>query len=257
MQSRAFVAGNWKMNGSMADIDRFARSARSAAADIDCALAVCVPFVYVARLAEQLAGSDIACGAQDISAALEPGAYTGEVNGAMLVDCGASHVVVGHSERRAMHGESDDDVVAKTKAAVAAGLAPIVCVGESLEQREADRVEAVLSTQLTALLDGCTPDELATIVLAYEPIWAIGTGRSASPEQAQEIHAFLRSQVADRDATLARSLSIVYGGSVKPNNAEAIFAGDDVDGALVGGASLEADSFVDIARAMDSHGQAS
>ncbi len=254
MTDRAFVAGNWKMNGSLSDINTFADALTTRAADITCGLAVCVPFVYVASLAERLKGSDVATGGQDVATEIEPGAFTGEVSGTMLADCGATFTVVGHSERRAMYGETDDIVVAKTRAAIACGIQPIVCVGETLEEREADTVETVLKRQLGAVLDGCSDEELGRIVLAYEPVWAIGTGRSATPEQAQEIHAFLRSQIAERSDTLSRSLSIVYGGSVKPDNAEAIFAGDDVDGALVGGASLKADSFADIARAMPSHG---
>ncbi|RJS92716.1 triose-phosphate isomerase [Salinisphaera sp. Q1T1-3] len=257
MHSRAIVAGNWKMNGSRAAIDEFAPALADAAAGIRCPLAVCVPFVYVSRLAERFADTTVAVGGQDVAAEVEAGAFTGEVSGEMLIDAGATHTVVGHSERREKYGETDAIVVAKTRAAVTAGLVPIVCVGETLEQRENDQVEAVLGRQLGALLDGCSAEELDRIVLAYEPIWAIGTGRTATPEQAQEIHAYLRSQIADRDATLARSLSIVYGGSVKPDNAEAIFAGDDVDGALVGGASLKADSFADIARAMDAVGKTS
>ncbi|MGN8159257.1 triose-phosphate isomerase [Salinisphaera sp. SWV1] len=250
MTRRKFVAGNWKMNGSAAQVDAFGRALVEAAPSLDCHLAVCVPFVYVERLARTLEPSHVAAGAQDLSSELEPGAFTGEIHGAMLADCGARYVVVGHSERRELFGESDDVVVAKAEAAVAAGLTPIVCVGESLEQREADATESVLARQIDALTGRCQRRTLEAMVLAYEPIWAIGTGRSASPEQAQSVHAFLRSQIANWDATIGDSLPILYGGSVKPDNAAALFAGADVDGALVGGASLKADSFVDIARAM-------
>ncbi|AWN17601.1 Triosephosphate isomerase [Salinisphaera sp. LB1] len=238
------------MNGSAAQVDAFGRSLVEAAPSLDCHLAVCVPFVYLERLARALEPSHVAAGAQDLSSELEPGAFTGEIHGAMLAECGARYVVVGHSERRELFGESDDVVVAKAEAAVAAGLTPIVCVGESLEQREADDTESVLARQIDALTGRCQRRTLEAMVLAYEPIWAIGTGRSASPEQAQSVHAFLRSQIANWDATIANSLPILYGGSVKPDNAVALFAGADVDGALVGGASLKADSFVDIARAI-------
>ncbi|WP_109994882.1 triose-phosphate isomerase [Salinisphaera sp. LB1] len=250
MTRRKFIAGNWKMNGSAAQVDAFGRSLVEAAPSLDCHLAVCVPFVYLERLARALEPSHVAAGAQDLSSELEPGAFTGEIHGAMLAECGARYVVVGHSERRELFGESDDVVVAKAEAAVAAGLTPIVCVGESLEQREADDTESVLARQIDALTGRCQRRTLEAMVLAYEPIWAIGTGRSASPEQAQSVHAFLRSQIANWDATIANSLPILYGGSVKPDNAVALFAGADVDGALVGGASLKADSFVDIARAI-------
>lgn len=249
MTRRRFIAGNWKMNGSAAEVDAFASALADAAPSLDCDLAVCVPFVYVERLARGLASSTVAPGAQNLADVIEPGAFTGEINGAMLADCGARYAVVGHSERRALYGETDDTVVAKADAAVAAGLTPIVCVGESLAQREAEETESVLADQMRALTTGCKRATLEAMVLAYEPIWAIGTGRSATPEQAQSIHAFLRSQFANWDATIADSLIILYGGSVKPDNAAALFAGADVDGALVGGASLKADSFVDIARA--------
>ncbi|HET7313636.1 triose-phosphate isomerase [Salinisphaera sp.] len=248
---RQFIAGNWKMNGSAEQVDAFGRALVEAAPALACDLAVCVPFVYIERLKRALTGSGVAPGAQNLSDQVEPGAFTGEINGAMLADCGARYVVVGHSERRAMYGETDEIVVAKAGAALAAGLTPIVCIGESLEQREADETENVLARQIGALINGCKRETLEAMVLAYEPIWAIGTGRSATPEQAQSVHAFVRSQIADWDATIADSLPILYGGSVKPDNASALFAGADVDGALVGGASLKADSFVDIARAID------
>lgn len=250
MTRRKFIAGNWKMNGSAAQVDAFGRALVEAAPSLECDLAVCVPFVYIERLARVLESSHVAAGAQNLASEVEPGAFTGEVNGAMLTDCGARYVVVGHSERRELYGETDDTVVTKAEAAIAAGLIPIVCIGESLQQREADETEAVLARQISALTTGCQRHTLETMVLAYEPIWAIGTGRSATPEQAQSVHAFVRSHIANWDATIANSLAILYGGSVKPDNASALFAGADVDGALVGGASLKADSFVDIARAI-------
>lgn len=249
MSRTAFVAGNWKMNGSADQVEAFVASITRADAQLSCDLAICAPSVYLQRMASELSASRVAVGGQNLAAEIEPGAFTGEISGAMLVDVGCRYVIVGHSERRALYGETDEVVVAKTRAAAAAGLHPIVCVGETLSQREADDTEAVLSTQLSALLSGCESAELANLVIAYEPVWAIGTGRSATPEQAQAIHAFLRAKIAEWDATMASSVQIIYGGSVKADNAADIFAGKDVDGALVGGASLKADSFIDIARA--------
>jgi len=249
MSRTMLIAGNWKMNGDAGQVDAFARSLAADASAITADMLVCVPFVYIERLVAGLADAPVAVGGQNVAVEVDAGAFTGEVNGAMLADIGCRYVIVGHSERRAMYGETDSVVAAKTSAAVAAGLKPIVCVGETLEQREADQTEAVLAAQIGALFEQCDARTLAEIVIAYEPIWAIGTGRSASPEQAQDVHAFLRGQIADRDATIAESVLLLYGGSVKPDNAAALFAGADVDGALIGGASLKADSFLDIARA--------
>ncbi|MES1932329.1 Triose-phosphate isomerase [Salinisphaera shabanensis T35B1] len=249
MSRTMLIAGNWKMNGDAGQVDAFARSLAADASAITADMLVCVPFVYIERLVAGLVDAPVAVGGQNVAAEVDAGAFTGEVNGAMLADIGCRYVIVGHSERRAMYGETDSVVAAKTSAAVAAGLKPIVCVGETLEQREADQTEAVLAAQIGALFEQCDARTLAEIVIAYEPIWAIGTGRSASPEQAQDVHAFLRGQIADRDATIAESVLLLYGGSVKPDNAAALFAGADVDGALIGGASLKADSFLDIARA--------
>jgi len=249
MTRGTLIAGNWKMNGDSAQIDAFAREVKQAGGNLGADLLVCVPLVYAERMQQRLSGSAVALGAQNLAAEIEPGAFTGEVNGAMLADVGCSHVIVGHSERRALYGETDAVVAAKADAAVAAHLQPIVCVGETLRQREADDTEQVLAAQIAALFAQCARAALARMIVAYEPIWAIGTGRSASPEQSQAVHGFLRGQIAERDATLARSVQLLYGGSVKPDNAAALFAGADVDGALVGGASLKADSFLDIARA--------
>ena len=251
MSRTMLIAGNWKMNGDAAQVDAFARDVAADAEGISADMLVCVPFVYIERLAAGLGDAPVAVGAQNVAAEVEAGAFTGEVNGAMLADIGCRYAIVGHSERRALYGETDAVVAAKTDAAVAAGLKPIVCVGETLEQREADQTEAVLAAQIDALFAQCDARTLAEVVIAYEPIWAIGTGRSASPEQAQAVHAFLRGQIADKDATIAESVLLLYGGSVKPDNAAALFAGADVDGALIGGASLKADSFLDIARAAD------
>jgi len=251
MTRKMMVAGNWKMNGSVEQVERFVSGLTGSDDRFDAILLICPPAVYIATMAARLKDSrqPVSVGAQNIAVEREPGAFTGEVNGAMHVDAGASHVIVGHSERRALYGETDEIVAAKADSAAAAGLTPIICVGETLEQREAGAAEQVLGAQLAALFDHCEAQTLERAIIAYEPIWAIGTGRSATPEQAQEIHAFLRSQIAERNATLAQSVQLLYGGSVKPDNAAALFAGADVDGALVGGASLTADSFLDIARA--------
>lgn len=237
------------MHGSRAAVNDFAAQLQSTQPAGRADLLVCAPFVYLERLAAALADTRVAVGAENLACEAGEGAFTGEVNGAMLADVGCSHVIVGHSERRALYGEDDATVARKVTAAAAAGLQPILCVGETLDQRDAGHAEPVLQRQLQAVTDGCDAQTLAALIIAYEPVWAIGTGRSASPEQAQQMHAFVRQHIASRDVTLSRSMRLLYGGSVKPDNAAELFAGDDVDGALVGGASLEAASFLDIAHA--------
>lgn len=250
MTRRKFIAGNWKMNGSAEQVQAFGHAMAQPAFELDCDLAVCVPFVYIQQMARALGECPMMVGSQDISDQAEAGAFTGEINGNMLIDCGACYVVVGHSERRQMYGETDETVVAKAESAQAAGLTPIICIGETLEQREADKAEEVLKGQISALINGCQRATLEKMVLAYEPIWAIGTGRSATPDQAQAMHSLVRNQMAEWDENIANALPILYGGSVKPDNAASLFAEADVDGALVGGASLEAESFIEIARAI-------
>jgi triosephosphate isomerase len=245
------VAANWKMHATRARARELAAGVRRelegfAAAD----LVLCPPFTALATVAEVVAGSPLALGAQDLHWEAE-GAYTGEVSAAMVADSGCRYVIVGHSERRSDFGETDATVARKTRAALEAGLCPIVCVGETLEQREQDLTEQVLREQLDGGLGELAP-RLAEIVLAYEPVWAIGTGRTATPQQAQEAHAFIRGRVAElADAETAAALRIQYGGSVKPSNAAEIFANPDVDGGLIGGASLDASSFAAIARAAE------
>jgi triosephosphate isomerase len=190
----------------------------------------------------------VSVGAQNLSHEAS-GAFTGEVSGAMLLDCGVSHALVGHSERRALCGEDDAVVAAKYRAAQAAGLVPVLCIGETLAEREAGQTETVVARQLQAVIDACGVASLSRAVLAYEPVWAIGTGRTASPDQAQEVHAFLRGKIASLDARIADSLRILYGGSVKADNASTLFSQPDVDGGLVGGASLKAEEFLNICRA--------
>jgi triosephosphate isomerase len=242
---RKLVVGNWKMHGSHpanAELLAGILAARPFGADV----AVCVPFPYLSETAVTLAGSDLRWGAQDVSPH-EQGAYTGEVSAAMLHEFGCRYAIVGHSERRAYHGESDQLVADKAKAALARGVTPIVCVGETLQQREAGETEAVVKRQLSAVIHALTHC-IGEIVVAYEPVWAIGTGRTASPEQAQEVHALLRAQL--KAATPhADGMHLLYGGSVKPDNAAALFAQADIDGGLIGGASLKAADFVAICRA--------
>ena len=209
-------------------------------------VAVCVPFVYLADVAAALAGSAIAYGSQDVSSQ-QQGAFTGEVAGAMIREFGAQYAIVGHSERRSYHTESNQLVADKAKAALAAGLTPIVCVGETLAEREANRTESVVAAQLKAVID-TLGEQLSAVVVAYEPVWAIGTGKTASPAQAQAVHAFLRAQLVSAVPAAAK-VPLLYGGSVKPDNAAELFAQTDIDGGLIGGASLKAADFVAIARA--------
>jgi triosephosphate isomerase len=245
---RRIVAGNWKLQGDRA----FARALLDALAAADAPAGVervvLPPFPYLAELARAYAGRGLAFGAQDVSAHAS-GAYTGEVSAAMLADVGARYVLVGHSERRQYHAEGSALVAEKFVAAQAAGLVPVLCVGETLDEREAGQTEAVIAGQLRPVLDLAGVAAFAGAVVAYEPVWAIGTGRTASPEQAQAVHAFIRGEVAARDATIADSLPLLYGGSVKPDNAASLFAQADVDGGLVGGASLVAGDFLAIAAA--------
>ena len=234
------VAGNWKMHGSRdSNLVLLDALLKQLPGDVECT--VCPPFPYLAQVAERLRGTRVALGAQNLSEHAQ-GAHTGEVSAAMLAELGCRYVIVGHSERRQLYGESDAQVAAKFAAAQAAGLAPIVCVGETLAQRDAGETEKVVARQLDAVLRKAA---FGKAVLAYEPVWAIGTGRNATPEQAQAVHGFLRKKVPAGTA-------ILYGGSVKPQNAAAIFAMPDVDGGLIGGASLVAAEFLAIVRAASS-----
>jgi triosephosphate isomerase (TIM) len=243
------VAGNWKMNGSLRAnaglIDALKAGLKSSDKVVH---AVCAPFPYLGQVSAALAGSAIAWGAQDICEH-DSGAYTGEVSGAMLKEFGCRFAIVGHSERRALYGEDDKRVAAKFVAARRSGLTPILCVGETLEERERDETQKVVARQLDAVVDAAGAAALSGAVLAYEPVWAIGTGRNATPQQAQEVHAFLRARLAAVDRALAASLAILYGGSVKPGNAKDLFAMPDIDGGLIGGASLSAPDFIAICAA--------
>src|SRR5699024_6716098 len=216
MSRTPLIAGNWKMHGSRAAVDDFADQLQSVTGIDQAELLVCAPFVYLERLGSALADTPVAVGAENLAVEVEPGAFTGEVSGAMLADVGCSHVIVGHSERRALYGETDAIVARKIDAAVAAGLRPILCVGETLEQRDAGQAEAVLRRQLGAVVDSSDERTLAALTIAYEPVWAIGTGRSATPEQAQTMHAYIRQHIAVKNVKLSRSMRLLYGGSVKP-----------------------------------------
>ena len=243
------VVGNWKLNGSLASNEALLRALlREIPKNGRAACAVCVPSPYLAQARELLDGSGIGWGAQDVSR-FDKGAYTGEVSGAMLADLGCRYAIVGHSERRTIFGESDALVAEKYAAARRSKLTPIFCVGETLAEREAGHTQQVLARQVDALLAACGVKELDGGVVAYEPVWAIGTGKTATSAQAQEAHAFIRGRIAAQDSAVAGRVPILYGGSVKAANAAELFAMPDVDGGLVGGASLVAEEFVAIWRA--------
>ena len=247
---RPFVAGNWKMNTDAAAGVALARAvaeAVPAGGPVD--VLVAPPFPYLVPVGEAVRGSGVLLGAQTMNAEAS-GAFTGETSAAMLKDVGCRYAIVGHSERRQLFGETDAVVNKKAAAAVAAGLGVILCVGETLEERDADRTERVLETQMAGSLAGFEAGRTADLVIAYEPVWAIGTGRNATPEQAQAAHKFLRDWLGERfGAGVASATRLQYGGSVKPDNAAALLGQPDVDGALVGGASLKADSFLAIVTA--------
>ncbi|HHH35780.1 MAG TPA: triose-phosphate isomerase [Gammaproteobacteria bacterium] len=245
---RPLVAGNWKMHGSRESVASLLEGIKAGMAGLgDVEVAVCPPFVYLPQAAELLQGTAIGWGGQNLCQVPGSGAYTGEISDAMLKDFGCRYVIVGHSERRNIYGESDALVAEKFLVAARAGLVPIVCVGELLEERERGATEAVVGRQLDALLaaEGGL-DALRGAVIAYEPVWAIGTGKTATPEQAQAVHAFIRARLAEHDAALAEGIRILYGGSVKPGNAAELFGMDDIDGGLIGGASLQAEDFLAI-----------
>ena len=245
-----FVAGNWKMNTNLAEgqalVDAL-KAELSGFNDVD--VAVCPPFVYVPKAIESAEGSVIKVGAQNCYFESN-GAYTGEVAPEMLKDIGCTYVILGHSERRHILGETDEVINKKVKKALAAGLDVILCVGELLEEREAGQTESVVETQLSGGLKDITSEQMAHITIAYEPVWAIGTGKTATPDQAQDVHAFIRGWMTHAyDAKVSESVRIQYGGSVKPDNAAELLGQKDIDGALVGGASLKADSFAAIIKA--------
>ena len=247
---RILVAGNWKMNGSRAMVEALLGgllAGTESGADVD--MAVFPPFPYLAQTRSLLAGSSIAWGAQNLNP-VSSGAHTGEISASMLLDFVGRYVLVGHSERRTLYGESDDDVAERFEAALTAGLEPVLCVGETLEERERGETEAVVERQLEAVFGRCGVSGFKKAVVAYEPVWAIGTGKTATPEQAQSVHAFIRDKFVSQDDIIAGQLRILYGGSVNGSNAADLFAREDIDGGLVGGASLKAEDFLAIRNAV-------
>jgi triosephosphate isomerase len=245
---KPLIAGNWKMNGTRDETEVLIGGLKGAdpeciGSDID--VAVCPPFTALETASRQLVGTRIRLGAQNMSEH-EEGAFTGEVSARMLLTLGVTFVILGHSERRQYFGESDSLVNAKVRRALDSGLTPIICIGETDEQREAGRMEEVVGRQVDGTLSELSADDLNKVVIAYEPVWAIGTGKNATPEQAQEMHRFIRGRLAARDRKVAESVRILYGGSMKPNNSAELLAQPDVDGGLIGGASLKADDFLAI-----------
>jgi len=242
---RKLIAGNWKMNGSQAANASLLSEIKERLEQPACAIAVCVPAPYFAQCQSLLSGSPIAWGGQDISAH-ESGAYTGEVAASMLVDFGCRYVIAGHSERRTYHGESDELVAKKTVRALRAGMTPIVCVGESFDQRESGKTDAIVGQQIDAVLAVIAAEDVSKIVVAYEPVWAIGTGKTATPQMAQDVHAMLRGRLRVKNPADSESVQILYGGSMKPDNAKELLAMPDIDGGLIGGASLKSSDFLAI-----------
>ncbi|MBS0394498.1 MAG: triose-phosphate isomerase [Proteobacteria bacterium] len=245
---RPLVAGNWKMHGTRAENTRLVEALIEASDEAPCDVVVCPPHVYLWEVGRQIKDAPIGLGAQTVCAEAQ-GAFTGEVSAAMLKDVGCQFAIVGHSERRLLYREDDTLVARKFVAAHAVGLTPILCVGETLEERERGVTEEVVGRQLDAVLAVAGATAFARALVAYEPVWAIGTGKNATPDQAQAVHAFIRARIAARDATIADGLRLLYGGSVKAANAAELFDQPDVDGGLVGGASLKADEFVRICAA--------
>jgi len=242
------IAGNWKMYKLLGDAVDTALALKPLVANANhCEVVIAPVFVHLKTIADKLEGSNIKVAAQNCSTETKHSAHTGEVGADMIKDVGASHIIVGHSERRQFYGETDDSVNLKTKAALSSRLTAIVCVGELLDERESGNAEKVVKTQLVGGLDGLTVSDMKRIIIAYEPVWAIGTGQVASPEQAQEMHGFIRAMVSEMHGTdIADATRILYGGSVKPDNISGLMKQTDIDGALVGGASLTAESFAQI-----------
>ena len=242
---QSLIMGNWKMNGSREEGVQLAKALAEGLGNVSQEVAVCVPFVYLSDIRGALAGSSIALGAQNV-ADQASGAYTGEVSASMLADCSCKYALVGHSERRSYYGDTSQSVANRFCQAQKQNIIPVLCVGETLEEREQDRTFQVVDEQLDAVIDAAGIEAFENAVIAYEPVWAIGTGKTASDEQAQEVHKYIRQRIADRSSAIAAKVQILYGGSVKPDNAKALFAMPDIDGGLVGGASLDAKGFLQI-----------
>jgi triosephosphate isomerase len=247
-ERQILVAANWKMNGTLDSIRPLLADVIQGVSGISNEVAVCPPFIYIPELAELLNGSDIKLGAQNVSQQ-EKGAYTGEVAASMLKDYRCDYVIVGHSERRTLYAETDELVAEKFVAVQSGGMTPILCVGELLEEREANNTEDVVARQLDAVIERAGIEAFNNAVIAYEPVWAIGTGKTATPEQAQEVHEFIRLRLARHNNDTANKIRILYGGSVKADNSEQLFKMADIDGGLIGGASLVAEDFLTICKA--------
>lgn len=241
------VIGNWKMNGSRAVTESLCKSIIAGLKSSDQGIAVCVPYVYMSDAAQLAAGTSLAIGAQNV-ADQASGAYTGEISAAMLKEFNCQYALVGHSERRSYYGDTNESVAARFCQAIDQGIIPVLCVGETLEQREQNQTFSVIDQQLDAVIDKAGIEAFKKAVIAYEPVWAIGTGKTASDEQAQEVHKYIRERLAKLNPNVAENLQILYGGSVKPDNAKALFAMPDIDGGLIGGASLDAEGFLTIYR---------
>ncbi|MFZ2171758.1 MAG: triose-phosphate isomerase [Methylococcaceae bacterium] len=242
---QSLVVGNWKMNGTRASAELLAKGIISGLGSNNAGIAVCVPYVYLASIGEVVKNTRLALGAQNV-ADKPSGAFTGEISAAMLSELDCKYVIVGHSERRSYYGDTNESVAARFCQAQEKGIVPILCVGETLEQREQDQTFAVIDEQLDAVINLAGIASFVTAVIAYEPVWAIGTGKTASDEQAQEVHQYIRKYIAAKDQAIADKIQILYGGSAKPENAKGLFAMPDIDGGLIGGASLDAESFLKI-----------
>jgi len=246
---KPIIAGNWKMNGTRSSIKELLEGVKAGMSDVKSAeVAVCAPSIYLADVSEQLSGSAVAWGGQNLSTEAK-GAFTGEISAEMLLDFKCEYVIVGHSERRTLYGETDEIVAEKFEVARKAGLKPILCIGESLDERESGVTIDVCSRQINAVIEKSGVEALTDGVIAYEPIWAIGTGVTATPEQAQETHAAIRKMIAEKDASVAEKVRIQYGGSMNAANAAELLAMEDIDGGLIGGASLKAEDFLAICKA--------
>ncbi len=244
---RKLIVGNWKMNGNLSTNAELLEGVRSGLSEIGCDLAICVPFPYLAQCQLLLDGTSVVLGAQDVSSHAV-GAYTGQVSTRMLLDFGCRYAIVGHSERREFCGETDDVVADKVQRALAGGMTPILCVGESLEEKEDDRTQEIVGNQINAVLKVLEDREISGIVVAYEPVWAIGTGKTPSPDMVEEVHAMIRKLLINRNPDVGGRVRILYGGSMKPSNAAGFLEMPDIDGGLIGGAALKAEDFLAIAK---------
>jgi triosephosphate isomerase len=245
---RTIVAGNWKMNASKESVNKLMLGILSGMGEVGSEVLVCAPFPYLSQVENLVANSEVKLGAQNLNVN-SSGAFTGEVSANMIKDFGAKHVIVGHSERRSLYGETNPLVAEKVKAALEGGLTPLLCVGESLEQREAGETEVVVAEQINTVIELVGIGAFRNIIIAYEPVWAIGTGKTASPEQAQAAHLFIRDLLRESDESIAQSISILYGGSMNAGNANELISCADIDGGLIGGAALKAEDFLQICKA--------